>query len=177
MKRIIILIAVLGFAYAGIAARAHNRTESITRANAIVSADQIGEPTAPLLASLKNFVKTHTGSSVKLTLGASYTRAQAAAQASNKSQEITGQLYAEGQAACASKADSLVQARCVQAYVSSRLKALSIAPTLAAPNPSDYIINYTAPTTAADTATIMATLSILSLIAGFFWILPKKRTV
>jgi hypothetical protein len=177
MKRVIILIAILGFAYAGISARAHNRSQSIAKANAIVNADQVGEPTAPLLTSLKSFVMTHTGSSVKLTLGGSYARAQAAAQASTKSQEITGQLYAEGQATCASKADSLVQARCVQAYVSARLKALAIPTPVTPPNPNDYIMSYTAPAIAADTASAMAALSLLSLIGGFFWILPKKRNV
>ncbi|MEO7617709.1 MAG: hypothetical protein ABIS59_02605 [Candidatus Saccharibacteria bacterium] len=177
MKRIIILIAILGFAYAGISARAHNRSLSIAKANAIVNADQVGEPTAPLLASLKNFVKTHTGSSVKLTLGGSYARAQTSAQDSTKSQEITGQLYAEGQATCASKADSLVQARCVQAYVTARLKALSIPAAATPPNPNDYIISYVAPSLAADTATAMGLLSLLSLIGGFFWILPKKKHI
>lgn len=175
MKPTLIILVCLALAYGAISARANNHREAVSRASAIVAADQIGEPTAPLLSSLKSYISKHTGSSIILKLGGSYARAQAAATASTKSQEITGQLYAEGQATCASKADSLVQARCVQAYVSARLKALSITPVSSPPNPSDYTISYRAPEFAFDLATILGGLSILSLVSGFFWALPKKR--
>lgn len=175
MKPIIVIIIFLALAYGAISARANNHREAVARASAIVAADQNGEPTAPLLSALKSYISKHTGSSIILKLGGSYARAQAAATASTKSQEITGQLYAEGQATCASKADSLVQARCVQAYVTARLKALSIAPVSPPPNPNDYTISYSAPEFTFDTATILGGLSILSLLGGFFWALPKKR--
>ncbi len=173
MKRFALILLTLILISGAFLARAHNHSEAVAKARAIVAADQVGQPTEQLLSSLKNYVALHTGSSIILNMGGSYGRAVAAAEVSAKAQVGTGQLYAEGQQKCAGKANSIVQAKCVQDYVSTRLKALAIPVAVAPPNPKDYIIIFKSPFFTFDTATLFLALALLVILAS---IVNKLRT-
>lgn len=176
MKRFVLILLILILLGAAFITRAHNHTIAVAKGRAIVTADQVGEPTAQLLASLKNYVALHTGSSVILNMGGSYSRAVAAAEASAQAQVGTGQLYAEGQQKCAGKANSIVQARCVQDYVSSRLKALAIPVAIAPPNQNDYKLTFKSPLFAFDTATLLLVLAMFLVLASILTKLRRKNT-
>ena len=175
MKRISLIFLTLFLISSAVVIRGHNRATAEAQARSIVAADSAGEPTEPLLKTLKSFVKGHTGSSVTLNLGGSYARAQDVAKAAATAQSGTGQLYAEGQQKCASKSDSIVQARCVQDYVSSHLKTNAPPTPVVPPNPNDFIVRLTAPSYAADTATLLWGISVITLMAAVFPLTRKKR--
>jgi hypothetical protein len=110
-------------------------------------------------------------------LSGSYTRAQTAAEEYARSQGGTGQLYAEGQQKCAGKADSVVQARCVQSYVSQHLATIATPVAVAPPNPKDYIITIKSPAFASDFATLLFAGSTgLFVIAVYAFIRRKKSS-
>ncbi len=91
-----------------------NRKQATAYRQEINAADQASQDTTAPLAKLKSFVSSHMGTSTTFELTASYNRALAAASASSN-----GAVYSQAQAACASHADSIAQAKCVSAYVAT----------------------------------------------------------
>jgi hypothetical protein len=177
MKPIIFLSSAILLSAFALGTQAHNHSEAVQRASVVVAADRAGSSTGEALKSLKKYVGGHTGSSVTLTLSGSYTRAQTAAEEYARSQGGTGQLYAEGQQKCAGKADSVVQARCVQSYVSQHLATIATPVAVAPPNPKDYIITIKSPAFASDFATLLFAGSTgLFVIAVYAFIRRKKSS-
>lgn len=173
MTRILTLLGILFLFGSAFSVRAQNHSGAVLRASAVVAADRAGQPTVNLMEALKQYVRAHTGSSVSLSLPGSYSRALSAAQVSGKSSG-TGALYAEAQAACASKADSIRQAKCVQEYVSPRLVSIPEQPTVLPPNPQDYVVKLKAPTFTTDLATFLWLLSFASIAVVLTLFIKKK---
>lgn len=174
MTRILTILGILFLFGSAFSVRAQNHNTAVLRASTVVAADRAGEPIAPLLESLKKYVRTHTGSSVVLSLPGSYSRALSAAQASGQP-TATGALYAEAQAACAGKADSVRQAKCVQEFVSARLVTTPEQPTVLPPNPEDYVIRLKAPAIAPDLATLLWFVAFASALTALGLFLRNKR--
>ncbi len=175
MKPVIFIASAIVLSAFALGTQAHSHSEAVQRASVVVAADRAGSPTEAALKQLRRYVAAHTGSTVTLTLSGSYTRAQTAAEEYARSQGGTGQLYAEGQQKCASKADSIALARCVQAYVSQRLSTIPTPVVVAPPNPKDYVLTIKAPSFAFDFATVLfASSSALAVIAAYFLVRRKK---
>jgi hypothetical protein len=171
-KRIFFFAAAVILAGAGIFFRASNSHTARIQADQIVAADKAGTDTAAALASLQAFVKTHMGSSVKITLQYSYDRAQAAAKAAAAAAPSgNSQIYADAQRACGGKSDSITQARCVTAYVTQRLTNAPVPTPVPAPKLTDYQYNLKAPLWTPDLAG--ALLLGAAAAAGFGLILRK----
>ena len=176
MKPVFFISSTILLSAFALGTQTHNHSEAVQRASIVVAADRAGTSTDIALKQLRKFVSSHTGSTVTLTLSGSYTRAQTAAEESARSQGGTGQLYAEGQQKCAGKANSIVQANCVQTYVSQHLATISTPVAVAPPNPKDYILNLKAPAFALDFATALFVLSsAFAVTAAYFFVRRKKQ--
>ncbi len=176
MKPVIFISSAIVLGAFALGTQAHNHGEAVQRASVVVAADRAGSSTAAALKQLRNYVGAHTGSTVTLSLSGSYTRAQTAAEEYARSQGGTGQLYAEGQQKCAGKADSVVQARCVQTYVSQHLAAISTPVAVTPPNPKDYSLTINAPAFAFDLATGLFGLATALAIAAAFYLVRRKQS-
>ena len=175
MKPILFLAAAIVLVATGLGIRAHNHSQAVDRASIVVAADRAGNPTQNDITLLKSYVKSHTGSTVMFSLGGSFSRAQAAAEASAKAQGGTGQLYVEGQQKCAGKADSITQARCVQQYVSAHLANVAVPVAVAPPNPKDYMMTVMAPKVAFDLASLTFFIAFCFSLVGAYYLIRKQR--
>jgi hypothetical protein len=137
-KRILFILAAVILAAAGLYYRSASARSARSQAEAIVAADAAGTDTAPGLASLKTYVASHMGASVKVTLQGSYDRAVAASQAASPAPS-NSQVYLDAQKACANSGNSVAQARCNEAYISSRLIPMTPTPT---PVPAPVLANF-----------------------------------
>lgn len=135
------------------------------QAKAIAVADVAGTDTVAYQAKLAAYVKAHMQSSVSVMLSGSYDRAKLAAEAA-ANPNSTGAVYAQAQAACTSKADSIVQSRCVAAYVAAHSKANPNPVPVAMPSAADYTKTYLAPLWTPDATGFVAIIGWLALITG-----------
>lgn len=134
---------------------------------AVLAADEAGQDTAPPLATAQAYVHKHMGTNLNLLLQASYNRAASAAQAA-ANPPSSGEVYAAAQAACAGKADSVVQARCVQSYVASHATAAPNPQAVAMPNKTDYTKKLSSPVWTPDGVGLTTLLALLSLGGGVY---------
>lgn len=139
--------------------------------NQILSLDQEGENTSSLIDELKTFSTTHMNASITVELIDSYNRAL---QASEQSQQASGETYAKAQAACASRADSITQARCVNNYLAQNAPVNANSQAIAAPDRNQYIFTYKSPLLTPDLAGVMLLISLTSLGVGF-WLWGLRR--
>jgi hypothetical protein len=122
---------------------AHQK-EATKRADSIVIKDNAGVDTTADRQELKQYVAAHMNTRVTVALKASYERAyQTADAAANPASN--GQVYSQAQAACASKANSIVQAQCVQSYIASHTQPAANPQSVTKPRLSDYVTTYRAP--------------------------------
>jgi ABC-type phosphate/phosphonate transport system substrate-binding protein len=172
-KRMLFLTAAIVLAAAGLLYRASSSHSARTQANQIVSADTAGTDTATQIASLKSYVGSHMGSSIRFSLAGSYNRAVAAAQAAASAGNNYSQIYADAQKACSSKSDSLVQAHCNQAYLAAHLaSAPSVAPVVM-PVLASYQYNLVAPLWTPDLAGALLLGALVALILGL--VIPRRK--
>jgi hypothetical protein len=178
--RLLFFLAGIVLAGLGLVFEAKDSHYAHAQANAIVQDDQ-GAPnpnegaTAALL-NLQNFVKTHMGTSVTFALSGSYNRALAASQAASAAQASSSSIYAAAQAACSGKTDSLVQARCNEAYLQSHLPAATPTP-VAAPKLADYQYNLKAPFWTPDLAGALLLGSLIASVLLLFSLLKPRRRI
>lgn len=147
--RIFLALALVA-AFFGLTQLYGNAKHAAALRDAIVAADGQGSDVTGSLTDLGNFVHTHMAANTTVFLAGSYNRADAAYQAS-LAPSVSGQLYAEAQKACASRADSIVQARCVTDYVQKRLQPVNSQPA-PKPDKKTYTHAFISPPFASDSA-------------------------
>ena len=167
-KRILFVVAAVFLAGAGIFVRASSAHSSRIQADSIIKDDASGKATPASVASLKDFVGQHMGSSVSFTLKSGYDRAQAAAQTSASSTNAASQVYADAQRVCSGKSDSITQARCNQAYISQHLSTAPAPAPVTAPKLSDYMYAFAAPAWTPDLAGALLLGAVAAIIFGLF---------
>jgi hypothetical protein len=144
-KRVLFIFTAVILGAAGIYYRAASTHSARLQADAIVASDTAGTDVTAGLAALKSYVATHMGASVKFTLQSGYDRAAAQAQAAAPASS-NSQVYADAPGACAVKSDSITQARCNEAYISSHLAPATPTPVpVPAPRLADYQYDLKAP--------------------------------
>jgi hypothetical protein len=174
MKRILFVLAAAALGFAGLYYRGLNAKEAQTRADAVVEQDLAGQDTAPSVASLKDYVKTHTGASSNFTLTGAYDRDMAAYKAASGGQN-QNQIYADAQKACAGKSDSITQAKCNAEYLQNHL---STAPTPSAqpePQINKYVYNLRSPLWTPDLPGALLLGAVLALLFGLGGLFGRRH--
>ncbi len=161
--RYFLILAVLA-AVLGVYGLRQNNQGLAVLIDKLVTADQAIQPTAQLREDIKQYSANHMGADATFELTASYNRDLATAQAAAAGGSAEGSVYAAAQAACAGKADSIVQAKCVTSYVSAHAAPASgpQAPTL--PVRTSYRYSYHAPVWTPDLPGISFLAAAASLI-------------
>jgi hypothetical protein len=179
-KAILLLIAVAMFG-AGFYAQQGNSKESSRRVQAILTADLAGKNVSGDVDSLTDYVGKHMGSSIDFSLTGSFNRAEDAFQAyqtaAAAAQQANSQIYAQAQAACAGKDDSIVQARCNTAYLNAHLQNVHIPDPVPEPQAADYYYKLVSPPWTADLAGALYLDGVISLILAIVAVIiwRKKR--
>jgi hypothetical protein len=163
-RPLFVTAAIVGLIGIGLLVAQQHKAQTL--ASAIVSKDQSGLDTTADQQRLKTYASTHMGATTTVFLQGSYARAAQAAQAATNPAS-GGQVYAAAQAACAGKSDSIVQARCVTAYVNSHSQPAANPQPVAMPLQADYTKTFTAPTFTFDLAGLLLALCGLLVAAGF----------
>ena len=153
MKPTAFIIAIALLIGAGFAIRASNANYAHTQATALSQAENNSD-TAAKLNDLKQYVSTHSGSTITVELATAYNDAVKQAEAASTTATPSSGLYAAAQAACAGHAVSTVQAACNQAYIESHSNAGSASPYVVEPKLSDYTYHFVAPLLAFDATTL-----------------------
>lgn len=173
MKIRYFLIAAGVFGLAGWWQLNSHRNDAAALANTIMVKDGSGLDTATDQAALKAYTAKHMGTGQAMTLTASYDRAVAAANAAANPQS-NGSVYAQAQAACGGRANSVAQTNCVANYVTSHSTAGANPAAVAAPNKADYNKVFTAPSWTPDSAGILLLAAAASLaLASYLLILHR----
>jgi hypothetical protein len=170
-KLVLFIVAAVALAGAGLYFRLDNAQEAKAQAENIIGQDAAGADTTAAQAALETYVKTHTGSTVSFTLNGAFARAEAAAKAAASAGAANSKIYADAQRACASKTDSVTQARCNHDYLSRHLVNVPNAAPVTAPKLSDYQKTFKAPlwTTDLAGALLLGAVAALALAAFSFW--------
>jgi hypothetical protein len=163
-KRTLFVVAAIALAVAGLVVRNENNKQARTMADIVQAQDLSGASTAASLDDLQTYVNTHMGASVTYTLTGSYNRAVAQANAAATAASSDSQIYAAAQAACSGKTDSITQAKCNQAYLSSHLSNAPQAAPVAEPQLASYQHSLKAPTWSPDLAGALLLGAIAALI-------------
>lgn len=154
MKAATLIIAIALLIGGGFALRASNASYARTQASQLTAAGANSDTTAKLNA-LKQYVSTHSGSTITVQLTAAYNSAVRQAQADAAvAATPSGSIYAAAQAACAGHAVASVQAACNQAYIESHSTAANSTSNIVEPKLSDYTYHFVAPFLAFDLATL-----------------------
>jgi hypothetical protein len=173
--RYFILLAIFLAAGAIVMTRVYERQVQ-RQITAITTADAASLDTTALLQALSQYVTAHMGTSATVTLQASYERAVTAAQTAAAGGVAQGQVYAQAQAACAGRNDSIVQAKCVAAYVASHATPASQPQVAATPVLATYQHSYSAPVWTPDVAGGLWLGALAALIAAAaIWLRQRLR--
>ncbi len=169
MKPIPLFIIAVFAVGLGIAQISVHQREATLMTRHIVQADAAGSDTASLQHELADQVHAHMGTDATYTLEGSYNRDVAASQAA-ANPTTNGQVYAQAQAACASKADSIAQATCVQHYLAAHASPATNPQPATMPEKRAYTTTLTSPSWTNDSAgiaflaaTVAAALGVASL--------------
>jgi hypothetical protein len=120
-KRMLFVLAAIALAVASLYSLSQTGKEARLLAATTQNDDLAGTSTAGDIETLQTYVQSHMGSSVSYTLTGSYDRALTAAKVAAAAQSANNGVYAAAQAACSGKTDSITQAKCNQAYLSTHL--------------------------------------------------------
>ncbi len=166
MKRYLLIIIGLLLLILGMGFYFHNKSSAQARVKDIIVKDQAGQDTSAEISSLKAYIAHHMHSSESFKLDGAYQRAVTAAQ-TPQTPTVNSEVYAQAQAACASKADSITQANCVINYVNSHSQPTST-PQQPAPLPdaSSYTFVLIAPKWTFDLAGILLILGLICIVIG-----------
>jgi hypothetical protein len=168
MKVRYLLVAAAVTALVGVQQLAAHRQHAAQLTVAVVTADQTGLDSAPPQAALAAYTKQHMGTQRRVFLSGRFEGATAAAQQAANPQS-NGQVYAQAQAACGGKLDSVTQARCVTNYVSSHSQPSANPQPVQLPERSDAQFNpvFTSPRWTPDSTGLALVLTLaFVLVAG-----------
>lgn len=149
------LVITSGFLYR------QNAVDAQKQVSAILAADRAGKPVTEQINELERYTKTHMNASVEFALQGSYSRAVVAAQAAAlQSTQAGAQVYADAQASCSSRANSIVLSNCVTAYIAAHSTAGANALPAVKVDKSKYVFKFTSPAWSWDLTTIILLLSL-----------------
>ena len=145
----------------------NNAISAQKQVEAIIAADKAGKPVDQDIKKLENYVKTHMNASTSFALQGSYSRAVVAAQAAALQQTQSGaKVYADAQAACSARMDSIQLSNCVTNYIAANSTPGQTVPSPAQVDKKQYIYKFTAPAWSWDMAGITTVISLpVALIA------------
>lgn len=162
-KYLFILSAIL--LIAGILLYRNNAVSAQKQVEAIIAADKAGKPVDQGIKKLETYVKSHMNSSTSFALQGSYSRAVAAAQAAALQQTQGGaKVYADAQAACSARVDSIQLSNCVTNYIAANSTPGQTAPAPTQVDKNQYIYKFTAPAWSWDVGGIVLASSILATL-------------
>ncbi|HSX48337.1 MAG TPA: hypothetical protein VLF41_02440 [Candidatus Nanoarchaeia archaeon] len=170
MKARYLFIAAAVTLAAGVWQLAGNARQASLMRDQILAKDQASQDPTADLAALKLFSSTHMSAATRVELTASYQRDLTAAETAA---QPSGQIYASAQKACASKADSITQARCVTDYVSKNLKPTGISAVM--PDQAKYVYDFKSPVWTPDAAGALMLGSAGLFGLGLFTVLRRKQ--
>jgi hypothetical protein len=173
-KRIFFILAAAALGFAGLYFQSVNAKEAAARETKVVNQDLAATDTTAAIADLTDYVKLHMGTSVEFTLKGSYDRAMAAAKAS-VAPDNSSQVYADAQRACSGKSDSIVQARCNQAYISAHLVTTPAPSPLPEPVLANYQHKITAPTWTPDLPGALLLGALIALLFGLAGLFRRRH--
>ncbi len=157
----------------GLAAVILHQQQATSLATQIQNQDNKGLPITTQEQQLSSYASRHMGVTENVFLGGSYDRALQAAQvAANPASN--GTIYAEAQAACASHADSIAQANCVQAYVTSHVQPSTNPQAVPKPTKAEYTKSFGAPGWTPDVAGIAFLVMIVAGAMGAYLLAVRR---
>lgn len=151
----------------------NNAIQAQQQVDAIIAADKAGKPVDQDIKKLEQYVKTHMNASTSFALQGSYSRAVVAAQAAALQQTQSGaKVYADAQAACSARVDSIQLSNCVTNYIAANSTPGQTAPAPAQVDKNQYIYKFASPAWSWDLAGLLFALSLpvalLSSLLVFF---------
>jgi hypothetical protein len=166
-QRYFLIFAALALAF-GIIQIAAGKNYVSKQSAKIVAKDTAGQDVSADLVKLQQYTGAHMQTSTKIFLAGSYSRAVEAAKAAAQPQS-SGQLYVEAQRACGGHKDSIAQAKCVSAYISSRAQPGANPQAAVMPNQAAYTKVLTSPLWTPDLAGLSILVSVSVLAAVIYW--------
>lgn len=164
-KYLFILSAIL--LIAGILLYRNNAVSAQKQVETIIAVDKAGKPVDQEIKKLEAYVKSHMNASTSFALQGSYSRAVAAAQAAALQQTQGGaKVYADAQAACSARVDSIQLSNCVTSYIAANSTPGQTAPAPVQVDKSQYIYKFTAPAWSWDSAGIIAAIGGIVLLTA-----------
>jgi hypothetical protein len=173
-KRMLFGLAAIVLVVASLYSLSKSQSEAKQLVDQVQSDDTAGTSAASDIVNLQDYVSTHMGSSVTYTLTGSYNRAVTAAQSAAAAQTNNNGVYAAAQAACSGKTDSITQAKCNQAYLSTHLTNMPSPAPVYEPKLADYQHSLKSPAWTPD-LTGSLILGVLVAIGLFFIVKPGAR--
>ncbi len=170
--RYFVIAAVLLFLF-GLNQLSVNRSKSAALAAKVASDDSSGIDAQVSLVALQQFASRHMAASQDVFLQGSFDRATAQATAASATQG-NGKVYADAQAACNSKADSIVQARCVQTYVATHSQPADNPQPVVMPDHLAYEKSFQSPGWTADAAGLSLTASLVLGTLGIAYAVIRR---
>lgn len=163
MKQSLLIVAIAILIGAGFLVRSSNASYAQAQAK-LLAAAPANDTTTTQLNALKDYVSTHSGSTITVQLTAAYNAAvqQVEAEATAGSTP-SASLYAAAQAACSGRIVSTTQATCNAAYIESHTPTSTTA-VIAQPKLSDYTYHFVAPVLTFDLTTILWGLAFIAIL-------------
>jgi len=164
MKPPVLIFAIAVLIAGGFWARSSNASYSQAQAK-ILAAAPANQATTTQLNDLKQYVATHSGSTVTVQLTSAYNAAvrQVEAEAATIATPDSS-VYAAAQAACSGKTISTVQAECNAQYLQTHAVPSSTTVAPVQPKLSDYTYHFVAPVLTFDFATILWGLAFVAIL-------------
>lgn len=141
--------------------------------SAIQNKDISGQPVDADMVAAQAYSQAHMGTSSSVFLSGSYDRAMAASSAASNPSS-NGAVYAQAQAACAGKADSIVQAKCVSAYVAAHAAPSANPQAVAAPTKEAYTKPIAATAWTPDSVGVALLAGLVSIAMGLYLVVLRR---
>lgn len=147
----------------------NNAIQAQQQVDAIIAADKAGKPVDQDIKKLEQYVKTHMNASTSFALQGSYSRAVVAAQAAALQQTQSGaKVYADAQAACSARVDSIQLSNCVTNYIAANSTPGQTAPAPAQVDKSQFIYKFTSPAPSLETSVVLLGTAVILLVTSIF---------
>ncbi|HEX7259308.1 MAG TPA: hypothetical protein VF272_00025 [Candidatus Saccharimonadia bacterium] len=175
MKRapiIFFIIAALA-AWIGFIQLGSHQKQTAKLVQSIVAVDKAGGNVSDKQRELIAYVRNHMRTSTSYMLEGSYGRAVSSAQAA-AIPGGNGKVYADAQAACAGRADSVAQARCVQNFLAAHVVPAANPQSVALPAKSEYSVKLSAPGWTADSTGLAFLLALASALLSVYLLIVRR---
>jgi hypothetical protein len=139
----------------------------------IQNKDISGQPIDADIANAQTYASQHMATSSSVFLSGSYDRAMATSTAASNPAS-NGAVYAQAQASCAGKADSIVQAKCVSAYVAAHAAPSANPQAVATPTKEAYTKPITAPAWTPDSVGITLLAGLVAAAMGLYLVIIRR---